>query len=435
LITLNPEIIVRSLVQHKNLNISPELKIDFDASNLQKFVDSIVASYSQTGFQITVEEQNRLVEILSNFAYTQYQYIDTLQIAPQLNGQDFLLIENAVIGFYKQSSASGSLFFDYNKMLETDGPDYMSDLHNHITDTLKLSKLEGTEFPEGFVKEIIPLDYSQKNAARISINSSLVVQGPPGTGKSQTISNIIANYMYLCRSCLFVTEKKTAAGVVYNRLNRLRAYCLKFYDAEADANDFTRQVKLGLGRIRQLYGASAITDETIILDHSSRRIDEIFKELNSFKLAMHSEQGNKFPKFIVKFNEEKESIYAGLDYVRNIIPSFDNQRDFWSFIKKTVDDSQTFTTLTGIKNSFNLTDDQFGKLMDLAILYDGTSDNVVRAIPYYLKHGEILDDIDEMYSEVKPRRYKNNPDYIALAAAFAKIDEFSIYTLCLKEKD
>jgi hypothetical protein len=128
-------------------------------------------------------------------------------------------------------------------------------------------------------------------------------------------------------------------------------------------------------------------------------------------------------------------LYGGLRFVRDIIPSFTTARDFWSFIKKTVDDSTIFNTLKGIQTSLGMTDKQFTMLIDLAPIYDGTPDKVVKSIPYYLKYNEILEDVAEMADEVKPRKFKKNQDYKILVEAFNKIDEYTIFTLCTKDAE
>jgi superfamily II DNA or RNA helicase len=49
---------------------------------------------------------------------------------------------------------------------------------------------------------------------------TIVVQGPPGTGKSQTIVNLIAQALREGKKVLFVSEKRAALEVVYERLEK-----------------------------------------------------------------------------------------------------------------------------------------------------------------------------------------------------------------------
>lgn len=69
----------------------------------------------------------------------------------------------------------------------------------------------------------IPADSSQILAIRSALaKQTFVLQGPPGTGKSQTIANLIFAAMRRNMSVLFVTEKSTAAEVVYERLASIK---------------------------------------------------------------------------------------------------------------------------------------------------------------------------------------------------------------------
>jgi hypothetical protein len=327
---LNNEIIIRSLVQHGIDNASTNIGLEFDGSDLTKFAKTVIDVYASSGFSIHSSQVENLVSIIQNLSNSQFQLTNFTEIAGQLEGSDFVAVDFGVLGVFKPSTAAGSLYFDYVEMIKTDGVKFFDDLHYSICDSLRLAKESGKSFSENDVKEIIPLDYSQKKAARLAINHSIVVQGPPGTGKSQTISNMIANFISLCRSVLFVTEKKTAAGVVYNRLNRLRAFCLKFYEIDSDTLEFTRQVRLGLNRIRELYGVSAVNngEQKIVLNVASIRLDEIFEKLEKFKDAMKNEDGKKFPQFVIKYIDNRETINEGLKFVKSLTNTFNTAKDF-----------------------------------------------------------------------------------------------------------
>lgn len=79
-------------------------------------------------------------------------------------------------------------------------------------------------------------DASQLTAILYSeLGKSFVLHGPPGTGKSQTITNIIAHNLALGRRVLFVSEKKAALDVVYNRLRSvgLGPFCLELHSTKS----------------------------------------------------------------------------------------------------------------------------------------------------------------------------------------------------------
>jgi hypothetical protein len=86
---------------------------------------------------------------------------------------------------------------------------------SHAVDAIDLDEL-ASELP-------IPADSSQIDAIRKALaKQTYVLQGPPGTGKSQTIANLIFAALRRNMSVLFVTEKSTAAQVVYDRLSTIK---------------------------------------------------------------------------------------------------------------------------------------------------------------------------------------------------------------------
>ncbi|HJY75869.1 MAG TPA: WGR domain-containing protein [Burkholderiales bacterium] len=74
---------------------------------------------------------------------------------------------------------------------------------------------------------------------------SYIVQGPPGTGKSQTITNLIADYVARGKRVLFVCEKRAAIDVVYHRLHQqgLDELCCLIHDSQTDKKAFVLNLK------------------------------------------------------------------------------------------------------------------------------------------------------------------------------------------------
>ncbi|HEV3324908.1 MAG TPA: AAA domain-containing protein, partial [Puia sp.] len=74
---------------------------------------------------------------------------------------------------------------------------------------------------------------------------SYIIQGPPGTGKSQTITNLIADFLARGASILFVCEKRAALDVVYHRLKQigLEELCCYIHDSQRDKRDFVKNLK------------------------------------------------------------------------------------------------------------------------------------------------------------------------------------------------
>ncbi len=94
--------------------------------------------------------------------------------------------------------------------------------------------------------DILPADPSQAAAIGAArAGGSYIIQGPPGTGKSQTIANLIADYVARGRRVLFVCEKRAALDVVYARLctQGLQDVCTLIHDALSDKKSFVMELQ------------------------------------------------------------------------------------------------------------------------------------------------------------------------------------------------
>jgi predicted DNA-binding WGR domain protein len=93
---------------------------------------------------------------------------------------------------------------------------------------------------------VISCDATQASAiARARTGASYIIQGPPGTGKSQTITNLIADYVARDKRVLFVCEKRAAIDVVFHRLRQqgLDELCCLIHDSQTDKKSFIQNVK------------------------------------------------------------------------------------------------------------------------------------------------------------------------------------------------
>jgi hypothetical protein len=104
---------------------------------------------------------------------------------------------------------------------------------------------------------IVDCDPTQLTAvARARSGHHFIIQGPPGTGKSQTITNLIADYVARGQRVLFVCEKRAAIDVVYHRLQQvgLHPLCCLIHDSQEDKKEFILDLK-------QTYEASLDTKQ------------------------------------------------------------------------------------------------------------------------------------------------------------------------------
>ena len=88
---------------------------------------------------------------------------------------------------------------------------------------------------------VVDGDPTQNHAIAVArAQASFIIQGPPGTGKSQTIANLIADYLARGKRVLFVCEKRAAIDVVYHRLEQqgLGRLCCVIHDSQEDKKAF-----------------------------------------------------------------------------------------------------------------------------------------------------------------------------------------------------
>ncbi len=129
---------------------------------------------------------------------------------------------------------------------------------------------------------ILDSDSSQHEAIEAAKRgANLVIDGPPGTGKSQTIANLIAEFLAAGQTVLFVSEKSAALEVVKRRLDkkRLGDFCLECHSYKANK----KQVIDELGRCLNL-PAESYRDQSEDLE----RLFEGREALNAYVRALHA---------------------------------------------------------------------------------------------------------------------------------------------------
>ena len=111
--------------------------------------------------------------------------------------------------------------------------------------------------------------------------TNLVIQGPPGTGKSQTIANIIAEFIASGRKVLFMSEKMAALEMVYKRLlnANLGHFCLEIHSHKANK----RKV------VEELYNSyrELIKPKKYITEQEFQQLKDRCRQLNEYVYALH----------------------------------------------------------------------------------------------------------------------------------------------------
>ncbi|HKU38094.1 MAG TPA: AAA domain-containing protein [Polyangiales bacterium] len=121
---------------------------------------------------------------------------------------------------------------------------------------------------------VVPADPSQLQAiARARGGASYIIQGPPGTGKSQTITNLIADYVARGKRVLFVCEKRAAIDVVYHRLKQhhLDALACLIHDSQEDKKAFIQDLK-------QTYEAWSVEPQADVDAARARCLEQLGRE-------------------------------------------------------------------------------------------------------------------------------------------------------------
>ena len=137
-----------------------------------------------------------------------------------------------------------TLVRDYAKLIETDMASGAFDRVFSLSPKPTEAAPPPLELPDQHL--IIACDATQASAvARARTGTSYIIQGPPGTGKSQTITNLIADYIALGKRVLFVCEKRAAIDVVFHRLRQqgLDELCCLIHDSQTDKKPFIQNLK------------------------------------------------------------------------------------------------------------------------------------------------------------------------------------------------
>ncbi len=137
-----------------------------------------------------------------------------------------------------------SLVADYNQLVDSDLPNPAFDRIFSLQPKT-LPKEHAAALPMSDLFTVVACDPTQAGAiAQARQGESFIIQGPPGTGKSQTITNLIADYIAQGRRVLFVCEKRAAIDVVYHRLGQqgLNELCCLIHDSQTDKKSFIQDV-------------------------------------------------------------------------------------------------------------------------------------------------------------------------------------------------
>lgn len=130
--------------------------------------------------------------------------------------------------------------------------------------------------------QIRDADSSQQQAIQAALRGhNIVLHGPPGTGKSQTIANIISEFLARGKSILFVSEKMAALEVVYKRLEEahLHDFCLELHSHKANKREVIQNLKAALD--------TALLPQKLPKNEDYERLQQIREHVNEYVKALH----------------------------------------------------------------------------------------------------------------------------------------------------
>jgi len=148
-------------------------------------------------------------------------------------------------------------------------------------DFITADELDELRLPhDGF--QVLDADSSQQEAIEaVKAGQNLVIQGPPGTGKSQTIANIITEFLAMGKTVLFVSEKMAALEVVQRRLREagLGDSTLEIHSRKANKRHVVAQLQRAF---EQEYPGKVASLEAL------DELVELRSQLNAYTRALHT---------------------------------------------------------------------------------------------------------------------------------------------------
>ncbi|AUF83551.1 hypothetical protein CXP39_01935 [Mesoplasma syrphidae] len=308
---------------------------DFKSKELSE--KNIAKLLNQAGIKL-INEYNEISKIFNN----EYEDISSSskneEVSKFLNSKKVGLyaypIPITAIGLY--DLAASNILAAY-EIIEND-IDFFEKLAAEEYDSL----IKAKEVTEKDIKTISVLDYSQKSAVLNSLKESSFIFGPPGTGKSQTIVNLIANILYKDNKALFITEKKVASTVVYDKLKKLNEFTLMLHNNEK-AKDVHQKVANLYYKIQRLIQNDEYLE--VDFDDYDEQIIDIFNNVKKYKNLMNTDEGKKYIRFLRDISQDTNN--NSVKYENNLF--FEIETDLNVITK-----SSFWKDLKNIENLFNV---------------------------------------------------------------------------------
>ncbi|PQJ11823.1 DNA helicase [Flavipsychrobacter stenotrophus] len=315
---------------HIDYNYSDE---NYKPFGLELFKQKI--QLKQTALEILLSEHTPTVPF-GNFAAVNEQAKSTFHLTDGENNPyswDFDVC-NIVLGNFNYKKMS--LVSDYNKIQEEQTE------HNVFTQLFsnepRPPQNEDVANDPAEWHHVITADPTQAKAVMQSrTGKSYIIQGPPGTGKSQTITNLIADFLTNGKTVLFVCEKRAALDVVYHRLqqNQLSELCCYIHDSQGDKKEFIRDLRtIYDDYLKNKLDLSAISAQRKLVTEQLVAKIEVLKLYHGQQAAVSAQTGVSTRLLIDKLVELKKDIPLFEIMEQEATPVYNNWLQFGTTISE-----------------------------------------------------------------------------------------------------
>lgn len=257
-ITTNPTLVYK-LKYEMNIDL-PEFRTDGNSlESLTEYFDRLQEIAKVNGWSLSNDVQIGIFSYLKLNMYkdlkeNEDKVLNNTLIKRLLNQSDINLEKNA-------------------SEIKTEETEYITKIQTDIDE----STLENS------IHNVVDCDSSQMMAImQAKLGNSFVLQGPPGTGKSQTITNLIAEFLYDGKKVLFVSEKLAALKVVYNNLKKadLSDFCLELHSEKSNKKEFLEELHNMLSQDKKYIDSENVEYSTNTLKSSEKILDGYVNELH-----------------------------------------------------------------------------------------------------------------------------------------------------------
>ncbi|RAJ02428.1 WGR domain-containing protein [Chitinophaga skermanii] len=237
---------------------------------------------------------------------------------------------NIVLGNFNYKKMS--LVRDYQQVEEMDiEHPVFNELFSNLPKTI-VKPLPAYQPSDWF--QVITADPTQTRAIlQARTGKSYIIQGPPGTGKSQTITNLIADFLALGKTVLFVCEKRAALDVVYHRLqqNHLAELCCYIHDSQDDKKEFVRDLKAVYDDfLHKKMDLQQITfDRKIAMERLQDKLD-VLENYHFQQNNIHEHAGTSTRKLIEQLLVLREDLPTLTTQQQDKVPSYSHWQRFGS---------------------------------------------------------------------------------------------------------